>query len=92
MREAPSREMGLESTRPGALGLWPGVYVELCRRIERVADRLFEGEETVLHVIERIVAPWVSGSTQRHLEWTRDFRTALGCRPVFFRPFDMLIA
>jgi Flp pilus assembly CpaF family ATPase len=26
-------------------------------RIERVADRLFEGEEAVLHVIERIVAP-----------------------------------
>jgi hypothetical protein len=25
---------------------------------------------------------WVSGSTQRHLGWTRDFRTALGCRPV----------
>jgi len=31
--------------------------VELNRRIERVADRLFEGEEAVLHVIERIVAP-----------------------------------
>jgi pilus assembly protein CpaF len=28
-----------------------------CRRIERVEDRLFEGEEAVLHVIERIVAP-----------------------------------
>ena len=27
------------------------------RRIERVEDRLFEGEEAVLHVIERIVAP-----------------------------------
>jgi Flp pilus assembly CpaF family ATPase len=26
-------------------------------RIERVAGRLFEGEEAVLHVIERIVAP-----------------------------------
>jgi hypothetical protein len=48
-----------------------------------VADRLFEGEEAVLHVIERIVAPWVFGSTQRHLVWTRDFRTALGCRPDF---------
>src|SRR5512132_1179856 len=31
--------------------------MELCPRIERVADRLFEGEEAVLHVIERIVAP-----------------------------------
>jgi hypothetical protein len=26
-------------------------------RIERVADHLFEGEEAVLYVIERIVAP-----------------------------------
>ena len=28
-----------------------------CPRIEMVEDRLFEGEEAVLHVIERIVAP-----------------------------------
>jgi pilus assembly protein CpaF len=36
----------------------PGdVYVERKGRIERVADGLFEGEEAVLHVIERIVAP-----------------------------------
>jgi hypothetical protein len=27
------------------------VYVERCPRIERVADRLFEGEEAVLHVM-----------------------------------------
>jgi pilus assembly protein CpaF len=33
------------------------VYVERKGRIERVVDRLFEGEEAVLHVIERIVAP-----------------------------------
>ena len=33
------------------------MYVERNRRIERVADRLFEGEEAVLHVIDRIVAP-----------------------------------
>ena len=33
------------------------VYVERKGRIERVTDRLFEGEEAVLHVIERIVAP-----------------------------------
>jgi len=33
------------------------VYVERKGRIEGVADRLFEGEEAVLHVIERIVAP-----------------------------------
>ena len=31
--------------------------MERSRRIEKVADRLFEGEEAVLHVIERIVAP-----------------------------------
>jgi pilus assembly protein CpaF len=33
------------------------VYVERKGRIERVADRLFEGEEAVFHLIERIVAP-----------------------------------
>jgi pilus assembly protein CpaF len=33
------------------------VFVERKGRIERVAERLFEGEEAVLHVIERIVAP-----------------------------------
>jgi len=47
-------------------------------RIERVAGRLFEGEEAVLHVIERIVArlaylPWVDAR----------LRPALGCRPDF---------
>ena len=36
----------------------PGdVYVERKGRIEKVVGRLFEGEEAVLHVIERIVAP-----------------------------------
>jgi hypothetical protein len=41
-------------------------YAEHSRRIERVADRLFEGEEAVLHVIERIVAPlglWVGATS-----------------------------
>ena len=33
------------------------VYVERKGRIERVGDGLFEGEEAVLHLIERIVAP-----------------------------------
>ena len=33
------------------------VYVERKGRIEKVGDRLFEGEEAVFHVIERIVAP-----------------------------------
>ena len=36
----------------------PGdVYVERKGRLERVPDGLFEGEEAVMHVIERIVAP-----------------------------------
>ncbi len=36
----------------------PGdVYVERRGRLERVPDVLFEGEEDVVHVIERIVAP-----------------------------------
>ena len=33
------------------------VYVERKGRIERVPDGLFEGEEAVLHLIERIVGP-----------------------------------
>ncbi len=33
------------------------VYVEREGRIEKVEDRLFEGEESVLHLIERIVGP-----------------------------------
>jgi pilus assembly protein CpaF len=33
------------------------VYVERKGRLERAPDGLFEGEEAVLHVIERIVAP-----------------------------------
>jgi pilus assembly protein CpaF len=34
------------------------VFVEREGRIERVTDRLLEGEEPVLHVIEQIVGPW----------------------------------
>ena len=33
------------------------VFVEREGRIERVSDRLFEGEEPILHLIERIVGP-----------------------------------
>ncbi len=33
------------------------VYVERKGRIERAGDGLFEGEEAVLHLIERIVGP-----------------------------------
>jgi hypothetical protein len=54
---------------------------------ERLSDRLFEGEEAVLHVIERIVAPLgirVSATSP----WV-DARLpdALGCRPDFLDPF-----
>jgi hypothetical protein len=44
-----------------------------------VDDRLFEGEEAVLHVIERIVARLAFGSMLRHLGWMRDCQTAAGC-------------
>ena len=33
------------------------VFVEREGRIERVRDRLFEGEEPIMHLIERIVGP-----------------------------------
>jgi Flp pilus assembly CpaF family ATPase len=52
-----------------------------------VVGRLFEGEEAVLHVIERIVAPLgrrVDGS----LPWVdaRLVGTAAGFRPTFLTP------
>jgi hypothetical protein len=40
--------------------------VERCRRIEKVADRLFEGEEAVLHVMGVQIA-----SEKRRNPWTR---------------------
>jgi hypothetical protein len=43
-----------------------------------VEGGLFEREEAVLHVIERIVGPLGSGSMKRHHTWTRDCRTAAG--------------
>jgi hypothetical protein len=45
-------------------------------------DRLFEGEEAVLHVIERIVAPLGLPVDATSPWWTRDFRTAIECRPA----------
>jgi pilus assembly protein CpaF len=47
---------------------WTNIYVDQNPRIEKVVDRLFEGEEAVLHVIERMAplglrvdgsSPWV---------------------------------
>ena len=52
------------------------VYVEREGRIERVPDGLFEGEEAVLHLIERSWGRWVSGSTNHRLGRMRDFRRA----------------
>jgi hypothetical protein len=41
------------------------------------------GEEAVLNVIERIVARLgLRVDAKRHLGWTRDLRTALGCIPT----------
>src|SRR4029450_796716 len=63
---APWRLTGFATAEPGSTeasraqapkACPEAVYVEHYRRIEKVADRLFEGEEAVLHVIERIVAP-----------------------------------
>ena len=39
------------SRAPALSAYGQAVYVELYRRIERVADRLCEGEEAVLHVM-----------------------------------------
>ena len=51
------------------------VYVERKGRIERVADRLFEGEEAVLHVIERIPGPTGTAGS------CRCYRSGLGGSP-----------
>jgi pilus assembly protein CpaF len=61
-------------------------YVELKGRIGKVAGRLFEGEEAVLHVIERIVAPLGLRVDEHHLGWMLDCRMAAGCRPTFLTP------
>jgi len=76
---APAREASFDPVLVYALGA--------LRADREGGGPSVEGEEAVLHVIERIVAPLVFGSTQRHLGWTRDFRTALGCRPNLLAPF-----
>jgi Flp pilus assembly CpaF family ATPase len=43
------------------------VFVERKEWLERVPDVPFEGEGDVMHLIERIVGPWDSGSMVRHL-------------------------
>jgi hypothetical protein len=41
------------------------VYVERCPRIEKVADRMFEGEEAVLHVMGQERGGGPEGDTGR---------------------------
>jgi pilus assembly protein CpaF len=59
------------------------VYVERKGRLERAPDGLFEGEETVLHVIERIVAPLGHRIDESSPWLDARLRTAVGCRPDF---------
>jgi pilus assembly protein CpaF len=64
------------------------IFVEREGRIERVSDRLFEGEEPVLHLIERIVGPLglrVDGSSP----WV-DARLPDGSRVSDVRPSSQL--
>jgi hypothetical protein len=37
--------------RPAYFAAARSTFMERCRRIERVVDRLFEGEEAVLHLM-----------------------------------------
>jgi hypothetical protein len=68
----------------------PGaVYVEHYRRIERVSDRLFEGEEAVLHVIERIVAAPGSSGRRNVTLGGRATSGRLSCADqISWRPFQ----
>ena len=64
------------------------VYVERKRRLEKVTDVLFEGEEAVLRVIERIVAP-LGLRVDESSPWVdADCRTVFGCTPTFLAPFS----
>ena len=55
------------------------VFVERKGRLEKVGGGLFEGEEAVLHVIERIVAP-LGLRVDESSPWVdAHFRMARGC-------------
>jgi Flp pilus assembly CpaF family ATPase len=78
VKTCPATTSSIATIRPIPRGkvAWTNrhVYVERNRRIERVADRPFEGEKEVLHVIERIVAP-LGLRVDATSPWsTRDFR------------------
>jgi Flp pilus assembly CpaF family ATPase len=81
----------MAASRAPALSACQAVYVELYRRIGKVADRLFEGEEAVFHLIERIVAPLglrVDGSSpwvDARLPDGSRVQTRFLCAPFFER-------
>jgi hypothetical protein len=56
------------------------VYVERKGRIERVADRLFEGEEAVLHVMGEQIA-----SEKRRNPWTLPNMTVIRAGTVGYK-------
>jgi hypothetical protein len=58
-------------------------FMALGPRILKVDDCLFEGEEAVPHVIERIVAPLGLRVDAASPGWRRDCQMAAGCRPDF---------
>ena len=53
-----------------------------------MADRLFEGEEAVLHVIERIVAPGSSGRRNVTLGGRATSGRLSGADQISLRPFS----
>jgi Flp pilus assembly CpaF family ATPase len=63
-------------------------FMALGPRIERVQDGLFEGEEAVLHVIERIVAPLGLRVDESSPYADARLPDGIGCRPKFLEsPF-----
>jgi Flp pilus assembly CpaF family ATPase len=52
--------------------------------------RLFEGEESVLRVIERIVARLGLRVDESSPWWMLDYRTTAGCTPQFLEPISRL--
>ncbi len=65
------------------------VYVERKGRIVKADDRLFEREEAVLYVIERIVARLAYQVDAASHWWMRDCQTAAGTHP-FLEPLSRL--
>ena len=68
------------------------VYVEREGRIERVPDRLFEGEEPVLHLIERIVGPLGLRVDQASPWVDARLPDGSGCTRKFTRPIPATTA